>query len=268
LPETAVAFVHDYDVHFAYEAAGLHKFIHYETNFLALHRAFYRRNVRVAVVPPTADLTPYRLVVLPSLMIVHPTLAENLKKFVAAGGVVLAQGQLGLRDANNNYLPDRAPDRLHDLFGVWLHGGMYLESSVAVDESWGFRRPFQTRLTGQLGRATAAGWLGDLEARDCRVLAKVAEDNYQGQPAIVEKPTGQGLAIYSAVAKLDERAWQKLADYGLKRAGLPALRGVPEHVEVIRRGARTFVINHLAKPVRVKLPGQTLSLPAFGVADW
>lgn len=244
LPETNVAFVHDYDVHFAMSS--------YEEQFCALHREFYRRNVRTAIVPPTADLSRYRLVVLPGLVMVNETLAARLKEFVAAGGVVLAVGQLGMRDANANYLPERGPDKLQDLFGVRINGGMYLYSQVAVDEFWGNRKSFTVKLAGKLA-GRAAVWLGDLEAVDCRVLAKVAEDTYKGQPAIVEKKT----AIYCATPKFDG----KLVDYALKKAGIRCLAGIPEHVEVIRCGKRTIMINHRDKPVRVR----GITLPAFGV---
>ncbi|MCG3147442.1 MAG: Beta-galactosidase bgaB [Verrucomicrobiae bacterium] len=266
LPETAVAFVHDYDVAFTYQSTGIGTLVPYEKNFTALHREFYRRNVRTALVPPTADLSPYRLVVLPSLVMINPTLAERLKEFVAGGGVVFAQGQLGLRDANANYMRHRGPDQLQDLFGVLINGGMYLHSCVGVDETSASRTPFTVKLAGKLARGTAAVWLGDLEAQDCRVLLKVQEDTYAGQPAITEKKTDKGLAIYSAAAKLDDRLVGKLVDYALGKAGVAAVKGIPEHVEVIRRGTRTFVINHRAKPVQVKVAKKRLRLPAYGVA--
>lgn len=256
LPATSVAFVHDYDVQFAYQSTGIGGIINYEQSLCELHREFYRRNVRTAIVPPTADLSGYRLVVLPSLVMVNETLAKNLKRFVAGGGVVLAVGQLGMRDANGNYLLNRGPDRVQDLFGVLINGGMYLHSCVGVDETSATRRPFTVKLAGKLA-GQAAVWLGDLEAVDCRVLAKVAEDTYRGQPAVVEKPTGKGLAIYCAMAKFDG----KLVEYALKKAGVKALAGIPEHVEVIQRGARTFTINHRDKPVRVN----GITLPAYGV---
>jgi len=249
LPETHVAFVHDYDVHFALSR--------YEADFAALHREFYRRNVRTAIVPPTGDLSRYRLVVLPSLAMVQPALAARVKAFVAGGGVVLATGQLGMRDANGNYLPERGPDRLQDVFGARINGGMYLHSCVGVEESLAAPRSFTVKLAGKLGRGSAAVWLGDLEARGSRVLLAVQEDTYRGQPAIVEKAT----AIYSAAARLDAKLQGQLVDYALKRAGVKALTGVPEHVEVIRCGSRTITINHRDRPARVR----GVRLPAFGV---
>ena len=272
LPETEVAFVHDYDVQFAYQSAGIGTMINYEENFTALHREFYRRNVRTAIVPPTADLAGYRLVVLPALVMINEALAARLEKFVAGGGVVLAQGQFGMRDANANYLLTCGPDRLQELFGVRINGGMYLHSCVGVEESHSKRGEFTVRLAGKLGRGSAAVWLGDLEAQDCRVLLKIEEDTYKGQPAIVEKQT----AIYSAAAKLDAKLQGKLVDYALQKAGVKALAGIPEHVEVIRRGSQIFLINHRDQPVNVKLPGKgravlgkyqkgVVSLPAYGV---
>jgi hypothetical protein len=56
-------------------------------------------------------------------------------KYVKAGGVLLAVGQVGMRDANDNYLSYPGPDNLQDLLGVTIEGGMYLASQVAPDEA-------------------------------------------------------------------------------------------------------------------------------------
>jgi beta-galactosidase len=257
LPVAETAFVHDYETMWGYQSTGIGGLINYEKQFCALYREFYKRNVRADIVPPGADLSRYKLVVLPSLVMVDESFAKQLKKFVEGGGVVLAHGQLAMMDMNIKYLPIQGPDHLQDVFGVLINGGMYLYSQVMPDECSGQSRNFNVRLGGKLGGRTAKGvastWLGDLEATDARVLLKVEEDVYAGQPAVVEKATGKGLAVYSAATRLDDALIGRLVDYVLTRAGISPLKKIPEHVEVIRRGAMTFVINHLDKPVELNL---------------
>jgi beta-galactosidase GanA len=63
-------------------------------------------------IPPERALHGYRLVILPSTVMVSAGFATRLSDFVSAGGVVLAIGQVGIRDPNNNYLPYPGPDHL------------------------------------------------------------------------------------------------------------------------------------------------------------
>lgn len=257
LPTASIAMVHDYNVMWAYQSAEIGREIDYRQNFCDLHRVLYQRGLLVDVVPPHADLNAYRMVILPSLMIIDEDFAGRIRDYVAAGGVVLAQGQIGMRDANNNYLPFRGPQGLQDVLGVLINGGMYLYSCVAPDESWGQRNYFQVGLAGQLGQSPVSGaasvWLGDLENNGSQVLLAISEDTYRGQPVVVEKATGSGLALYCAAAKVDPSLLNALFDYALAKAGIPYREDLPEHVEVIRRGVLTFVINHLDQPVSIPL---------------
>jgi len=141
-PAASIAMVYDYDVMWACQSAEIGREIDYRQNFCDLHRDLYQRGLLVDVVPSHADLHAYRLVILPSLMIINEEFTGRIRDYVAASGVVLAQGQIGMRDANNNYLPFRGPQGLEDVLGVLINGGMYLHSCAAHDESWGLRKNF------------------------------------------------------------------------------------------------------------------------------
>lgn len=57
--------------------------------------------------------------------------ANRLREYMNNGGIVLAQGQIGMRDFNDNYLEVKGPQYLQDVLGVYINGGMYLYSQVA-----------------------------------------------------------------------------------------------------------------------------------------
>jgi beta-galactosidase len=289
-----VAIVQDQQVLWAYESSRVGRAENYtgqvyqEVNYPALiyrlHRQLYRRQVLTDFGPPARALSPYRLVILPSLMMIAPDFARRLRAFVRRGGIVLAVGQLGMRDANANYLPYPGPDHLQSLFGVSLEGGMYLRSHVGPDEALWFPqskcRELEIPLAGTLGGAAVSGragkWIGDLELRGGRALLRFEDDAYAGQPAVVEKSTGRGRAVYAAAIHLDDALLARLVDYALELAGIPAGPPTPDYVEVVRRGRAVFAINHRAEPVSVRLnvKGRALvgchrdgvaELPAFGV---
>jgi len=253
LPEAKVAFVHDYDVQWGYESSAAGGEIHYEQNLAALHRQLYRRGVLTDVISPKSDLEPYRLLILPSLMMLDADFCERLKGFVESGGVVLAQGQIGMRDRCDNYLASRGSKEVQDLFGVWINGGMYLHSAVEADGSGANPTHFSLPLAGRLGSGQASIWAGDLEANGCEVLLRVSADTYAGQPILVEKASGSGLAVYAAAVQLDEALLGRIFEYALSKAGLGFSSDVPEHVEVLQRGPVTFVINHRGEALSLDL---------------
>ena len=257
-PCAEAAIVHDYQTMWGYEASVVGNDLQYLPNMSFLHKALYKKNVLTDIVSPNADLSRYRLVILPSLMMIGADFANRLHAFVESGGVVMAQGQIGLRDLQDNYLINRGPDHLQDLLGVYLNGGMYLHSQVAPDEAIYLhpprKRDVEIKLQGMMGsrpvNGTAAVWVGDLEFISGEVLLRFSEDTYQGQPAVVLKKTGRGAAVYAAAARLDENLLDALVEYVLSMAGIRFLAGLPIYVEVIRRGGVTFIINHRDEEIR------------------
>ncbi|MBC7961064.1 MAG: Beta-galactosidase C-terminal domain, partial [Vallitaleaceae bacterium] len=136
----------------------------------------------------------------------------------------------------------------------------YLFSAVEVNEHWNNRTQFSMKVAGKLNDRQVLGeasvWAGDIELNGGTTLLTFNDSDYAGQPVITEKQTGEGTAIYAAAVGLDDTLMELLFDYSLGKAGIAFNKGVPEHVEVIRRGNYTFVINHLNEAVKVQLEGQ------------
>jgi len=255
LQETEIAIVHDYDVMWGYQSNSINKEINYDKNINMLYRELYKRQLSADIIDTVTSLNKYKLVILPSLIMIDEVFAEQLKKFIENGGVLLTQGQIGMKDRNCNYLNERGPSYLQDFLGIKINGGMYLFSGVEADESWNQRKHFSVKLSGSLGEketmieGKASTWIGDIDLYGGTALMSFSEDDYEGQGAIVEKQTGKGTSVYVAAIGLDEELVDNLFNYILAKAGVDFRKGVPEHVEVIHRGKYTFMINHLKTAV-------------------
>lgn len=260
LPEAEIAFIHDYDVMWGYQSNNRTGRIDYEKNFAGLYQELYKRQLPADIIDTSAQIGKYKLIVLPSLVMIDQEFAEKLERFIKNGGVVLAQGQIGMKDRNCNYLNERGPRFLQQTLGVNITGGMYLYSRVEVNESWNNSNHFAVKLAGKLNGSDVSGvaavWIGDLELNGAAPLLFFSEEEYEGQPAIVEKQTGKGTSVYAAMIGMDDKILGCLFDYVLGKAGIKYYEGIPEHVEVIRKGRYTFAINHLKEPVKIKLEGQ------------
>jgi beta-galactosidase len=271
LPKASVAIMHDYNVMWGYEASRpgrgqnytgqSYQEINYPNLILRIHKALYDRQITPDIVPPGRDLKGYRLVILPSLVMIAPEFAAQLKAFVRSGGLVLALGQIGMRDFNDSYLSYAGPDHLQDLLGVTLEGGMYLRSHVGPDEAlWvpaAKCRETEVALGGSLDGQSAAGkaqkWIGDLELNGGEALLRFADDAYAGQPAVVSRRTGKGRSLYAAASSLDDALFGQLLEFALKQARIRRGPRTPDYVEVVRRGNMVFAVNHRAEAVQVNL---------------
>jgi beta-galactosidase len=285
LPKADVAFIVDFNTLWGYESARVGAEVGANQQMMTLHKQLYARNVLADFIPPTRDFQQYRLIILANLMMIDAAFAERLKAFVRGGGIVLAIGQIGMRDFNDNYLAETAPQHLHDLLGITIEGGMYLTSFVGPDEALArpvrHSRPVELPMSGAIGdaqiRGIARAWAADCDVQDATILLRFDTDTYAGQAALTEKPTGNGKAIYLATTHPDDALLGRLIEYALAAAQVPLGPAAPLYVEVVRRGAVSFCINHTAEPQQVQLdtPGRpvlgaveenTVKLAPFGVA--
>jgi mitochondrial fission protein ELM1 len=134
-----------------------------------VHKRLYDRNVLVDIIEPGRDLSAYDLVILPSTVVIDTAFAERVSQRVAEGACVLAIGQIGMRDDNDNYLSHAGPDHLQELLGVRIAGGMYLTSHVGPDEAlWvpaNSARATALGVSGSIGNASLAGTAPHLGGR-------------------------------------------------------------------------------------------------------
>lgn len=264
LPSPEIAIIHDYDVMWQYQSNSTSKEIDYEKNFIRLYKELYAKQLLSDIIDTSTPLDKYKLVILPSLVIIDKDFAEKLERFIEEGGVVLAQGQIAMKDRNSNYLKELAPRFLQEALGINISGGMYLFSAVEVDESWTNRKNFTVKIAGKFGGINVSGvasvWMGDIELNGGTPLLTFREDDYEGQPAIVEKQTGRGTAVYVAAIGLDDKLFENLFEYVLQKAKIKFNKDIPVNVEIICRGKYTFVINHLQEEVKINFGGENLAI--------
>lgn len=259
LPMAKIAIVQDYDVIWAYESARVGKSVHYPQTLCRLHKELYQRNLLADFIPPERDLSAYRLVILPSLVILHPALIDKLKRYVEAGGIVLALGQIGMRDAYINYWSEPGPHGLQDLLGVKIFGGMYLRSFVEPDEALWWPAPKSSAVTipvagtlkGEPAQGQVETWAADMDLNGGTSLLTFTADAYQGQPAIVEKTTGIGKSIYVGSTHLDDALYNQVLEFALENAGIPHGPEIPLHIEILQRGSWTVFVNHTRGTVTI-----------------
>ncbi|MFD4787223.1 beta-galactosidase [Streptomyces sp. NPDC058459] len=212
------------------------------------YAALWSLNLTCDVVPPGADLTPYRAVVAPNLYLLSDRDAAGLDAYVRQGGHLAVGCFSGVADTQDRIRPGGYPGALRDVLGL------------RVDEYL----PLRAGESALLDDGTLAqDWAERVEPRGCSAVLRFADTPEGGPaaggPAVTRHEHGRGTARYVATrpsAPTLRELMRTLAD----EAGV--LPVAPEGVEAIRRtgerGSYLFLINHTADDMTVPVRGTGL----------
>lgn len=230
----------------------------------AHYRALWERGVAVDFVPPDADLTGYRLVLVPTLYMVADTAARRLHDFVTGGGTALVTYFSGIVDTNDHIRLGGYPGAYRDLLGI------------STEEFY----PLQEGETVRLDDGSVADvWTEHTHLRGAEAVTHYADGPLAGVPAVTRHRAGAGVAWYAGT-RLDDPAVGRLTERLLAESGVEPVAATRPGVEVVRRhgedASYLFVINHTGTEARVAATGTELltgttvkghvTVPAGGVA--
>ena len=215
----------------------------YVETVLEHYRALKHLGLDVDIVDQTCDLSPYRLVVAPVLYMLRPGFVEKLDRFVNDGGALICTCLTGRVDEDGLCFLGGFPGPLRQTLGLWIEDVDALYDS----ERNGIRM--------ENGEEYTCSTMCDLiHPEGAEVLGFYTSDFYAGEPCVTRNRRGTGEAWYFATrpdaAFLD-------AFYGplVERLCIPSLiPGLPDGIDVAKRGDRLFVMNFSGAPVTVNLP--------------
>jgi beta-galactosidase len=243
--EAEVALLWDAESWWAMQATHLpSEELDYLRTVEAAHRQFWRAGVTVDLPDPAADLTAYKLVVVPSLYLVSDAAAASIARYVEGGGHLLVGYFSGIVDSDARIRLGRYPGAFAELLGVRVEEFHPLPADGFVQLSSGGR--------GRL-------WSEDLRATAAEVIDRYAGGVLDGRPAITRREVGAGSAWYVST-ELEDAAYAALVGRltdaaGVARTDLPG-------VEVVRRHAGgttwTILLNHSATEAVVPVDGVEL----------
>jgi beta-galactosidase len=268
-----VALLFDWDSWWALEISdGPSRLVRYQDVVCAYHRAIWAAGADVDVVPVTADLSRYDVVVAPVLHMLKGDVASRLSEVARRGGSVVTTFLSGRVDENDNAFLADVPGPLAPLMGIrvdeWDARPSDVVNPVRLDDGL----VVESRLLFEIVIPQGAAVVGTYGA-----------DWYAGTPAVTRNAFGAGAGWYVA-AGLDQDGVSCVVRRVLDRHGLVGPYADVEDLETAVRvtpsGQRVrFLLNHRSSPVAVTLhcggvdlltgdkvqSGQTLDLPPYGV---
>ena len=239
--KSQVAMMLSYDSRFAFQIQPNNPRFSYAEHFHQIYRAFYGHNISIDVTAPDADLSSYKLVIAPSLHLLTESIAQHLKRFVQAGGILVVTQRTGVKEDSNLVINQRLPGLLAEICGVEVEE--YDSLSSTMQNCLEFVVP---ELVG-VGEPSVGVLCDILKPTSAKVVAHYVKDYYSGKPAITINQFGGGQAIYVGAVG-DRELYDILSGWLLQMTGIESVLAVPAGIEVAERWLNDqrllFVLNH------------------------
>ncbi len=194
-------------------------------------RAARRLGLSVRYVRSTDDLSRFSLVIAPNQYTTSDEIAANYKRYVEAGGTLLATQRIGIFNTHGNPVHERMPGKMRDLFGMEIdeyERCMYVNPNRLV-----FADRDDLRSAG-LSVEECRDWVFILALAGAEPLATFEREYYAGKPGASLNEYGRGKALYLGTM-LDDAGTQRFLAFAARLAGLSLLPADwPEDVELVR----------------------------------
>jgi len=247
----------------------------------AYYEALWREHATVDFVHPCADISGYRVVVVPSAYLLTEAAAKNLHRYVEAGGTLLVSYFSGIVDACDAIHPGAYPGALREVLGLSIEEFHPLREHETIAVTYDPADGTGSYGTGSYGTGAdgtgsdgngpdgtgayeigpdGAGaretlwegriWSERIQLTGARAVHRFAGGPDAGHPAMTRHDLGAGTAWYLATAPVT--GLRELLARVLDRAGVTRPRNLPDTLELVRRGRHLFLINHGDEPVTVE----------------
>jgi beta-galactosidase len=247
-PKSEIAILHSYDSRWAIQWQKHNRKYNPEDEIISYYGPLRAIAQSIDIIPPTATLNQYKLVVAPGLNVLSDAAAKNLIAYVQGGGHLVLGQRSAMKDDDNSLQPERQPGPLTDLLGGRVEQYYALVNPVPVQGNWGAG---QSPLWAELLSAKNSG---------TEVLMRYGKSNgwLDGQPAAITRKVGNGRITYIG-AWLDPKIMAEAAKWMTTASGIkPAFGPVPTGVEVSARygaqGAVFVLINFSPASQPISLP--------------
>ncbi|MEU0301963.1 beta-galactosidase [Streptomyces sp. NPDC006175] len=245
-----VAVLHDWDAWWSSTQEGRpSSLLSYTELVQAWHRGLWDGGISTEFARPDADLSAYRLVLVPQLQLLSDAATDNLVAYVRGGGTLVCGFFTGVADVDDRIRPGGMDSRLRELFGIrTVHEWWPLDEGATV-ECDGFR--------GTL-------WSEELEPDgSAETVSAYRGGELDGLPSVLRKGTAWYVSTLPEPEALRGLLGRAAAEAGVR----PVLEGLPAGVEAVRRGKLLFLLNHGRTPAGVGLPGLHVDLLTGAESD-
>ncbi|KAA3642148.1 MAG: beta-galactosidase [Chloroflexi bacterium] len=246
-----VAILLDYNDLWSVQIQPHRKDFSHMRHLFVYYRALQRLGIPTAIVSPDSDLSQYKLVLAPSLILGDTQRAELLGSYVEDGGSLLLGIRSGFKTPSNRVTDLSLPGVFQPLMNVSVQDWHALSPKAQY--------PLKSHIAGLNGAATI--WAERLEsnaaAEDAgiEVLASYAGGPFDGGHALTARSLGLGKALYMGWYPTEDQAVALLAHLA-QEADVPRLAELPHGLLAAKRGENTILMNFMDETLSADVQGK------------
>ena len=244
--KTQVAILHSDDSYYGIEFMKFSDRVNYRTIEQQMYRLLYRANIGVDFVfPEGANLSNYRVILVPPLYVASDAVLRKLAEYVRGGGNLVVAFKSGFCNEYSTVRWETAPGLLREAAGIHYQEFSSLAHHLALKDD-----PFQA---GDDNRVTT--WAEMLILDTAKALAYYDHPFFGKYPAITENAFGKGTLTYEGTVLSDKLQTEVLLAV-LQKAGLTGPdQNLPAPVRVkhgVNRKGKTlhYYLNYSSEPQR------------------
>lgn len=208
------------------------------------HNAILKNNINCDVRDINADLSKYKMVVMPAYNISSEEDSGKITEFVKNGGHLVITFRSGNKDKYNKINGLTIPGYFRDLCGIDV---------INYDPIGTGSRG----ISGKTGNFTADVWCDVIDSKKTTVLAEYTDGFYKNTPCITVNNYGEG-KVYYIGCNLNTDALAPLFDYicreaAVERAPIPPVLGVETVLRRNKGKQYIFTMNQTDVPVSIPI---------------
>jgi beta-galactosidase len=262
--EAQTALLLDYDTLWAVQLQPHNRDFDYMRLLFVYYRALQRLGLPADIVSVDAELSHYKIVIVPTAFLATEQQAASLKAFAEAGGTVLLGVRSGFKTTSNRFTDHPLPGVFRNLVGITVSDWHSLPPRTSYDLS--------SSIPGLVGPATV--WaealipaVSDSQSKDpdLKMLAAYSSGPFNTYAALVEHKVMAGQALYLGWHPNGSQAEALLAHLAAQ-AGVLSQASVPDGLIASRRGPYLILLNFTEKPLAATVQGQTFLVESRDVA--
>lgn len=256
--EVQIAVLLDYDALWSLQLQPHRRELNYMRAVFLYFRAAQRLGLPIDVVSTDADLSRYKIVILPTACLGTEQLADALEAFTQAGGIALFGVRSGFKTQTNQFTDQPLPGVFRDLAGIEVSEWHSLPPGSQYD--------LDSRIQGLNGSAST--WAEALDPTnaepqmpdsDLQVLAQYNSGPFSGEAALTERSMGEGRVYYLGWYPNGSQA-EALLEYLAAQTEISSLASAPDGVIVAKRGHHLILLNFTDEPQDATVDGQIVTV--------
>lgn len=234
-----VAMVYDYDSAAAFRIQRQSMILDVTEEMKKLYKPYYDLNINVDIIPSREDISGYKVVIVPQMIIYKEEFEKKLRDFAENGGTVVMTYRTSVKDRDNNLvLGKMLPVNYTDFAGV------YVEESESLQDYDAFPICGEGDYAEEKG--TGGVFRDMLVCQGAQALYKYGDRFYSDYAAVTRNSYGRGTVYYLGCTP-DKNTIKRITENIVKENGIDFIQS-PDNVEIAVRGDADrkvkLIINH------------------------